>query len=748
MFADIYSISIPILIVLCINGGFSEKCPFNSVCICQKFKGKLFADCSDKKLMSAPVFSDNVIGVNFSKNLFSEIPKTLPEKLLYLDISTNALVSLNHSSLTLYRSLQNLSLSNNKLDDIPIGTFQSNVQLRDLDVSFNMELTIEVIYNISLDLKNSTIQKLNFEKIQCTYGVSQILKIDHVINLKYTQLQELNVASNRIHSLELGLLSLLPKSLRVINVADNVLSFGFYLMEVSSLGRLEILNASFQHSFHQVDFHNFFDKKCNDTRKPSCNCLNFYKLLAPVPNELSIGVLNYTLYLPRNAKKIYIHDNLLKVSIREFPFSPNNRLTHIFAQNNIVYELIGPFTGLLKLQYLDLSGNFCKFINKKFFQHFPSLRFLNLSNNALSQTFRSDDQGELFMNLRHLSNLDLSWNRIAHLSEQMLRNNINLQILNLSFNAMSKFNVEIVHMTKLSILDLSNNQLVQLNLETRSALNQMQTDSIDVHLIGNNLICSCETLDFLKWMHNSKKIHFVQKRNYTCSFGTKTSVLFDELDTILQQLEKKCSSYTLIIVLMTILIIVIMTTTVSRILYRFRWKLRYMYYVAKEKYKGEANHIHIGGQMSFRFDAFISYADEDRDIVIDLVNYLEKHNGLSLCIHNRDFIPGTGIADNITNAIHCSKRTVCFMTKHFLDSYWCMFELNMARMEAMYSRSGQNVLFLVALQKGIMKQLPLQLMDLVDSHSYLDFPEEKSDVEGSETVVAFRVKLGETLTTI
>ena len=101
------------------------------------------------------------------------------------------------------------------------------------------------------------------------------------------------------------------------------------------------------------------------------------------------------------------------------------------------------------------------------------------------------------MNLRHLSNLDLSWNRIAHLSEQMLRNNINLQILNLSFNAMSNFNVAIGHMKKLSILDLSYNQLVKLNLETRSALNQMQTDSIVVQLIGNNLICSCETLDFL-----------------------------------------------------------------------------------------------------------------------------------------------------------------------------------------------------------------------------------------------------------
>ena len=82
------------------------------------------------------------------------------------------------------------------------------------------------------------------------------------------------------------------------------------------------------------------------------------------------------------------------------------------------------------------------------------------------------------------------------------------------------------------------------------------------------------------------------------------------------------------IVLMTILIIVIMTTTLSRILYRFRWKLRYMYYVAKEKYKGEANHIDLGGQMSFHFDAFISYTDEDRYYVINLVNSfksIKKH---------------------------------------------------------------------------------------------------------------------------
>ena len=359
---------IPILIVLCISGRFSEKCPFNSVFTCKNFKGKLFADCSNKTLTSAPNFSDDVIGINFSGNSFSDIPQSLPEKLLYLNMSTNALVSMAQSSLKRYRSLQNLSLSNNKLIDIPIGTFQSNLQLVELDVSFNMKLTIEVMYNISLDLKNSKIQKLSFEKIQCTHGLNQIVKQYHVRNLKYTQLQELNIASNRISLFERGALSLLPKTLRILNGADNKPVFGSCLMEVPSFNSLEMLNISFQNYFHQVDFKYFFDEKCNDTRKTSPsfstrqtlndndhkNYSNYNMFL--IPDELSKPVFNYTLYLPHNLRKLYFHDSLMKTSIRRFPFAPNNRLTHVIVQNNIVYELIGPFTGLLKLQYLDLSG--------------------------------------------------------------------------------------------------------------------------------------------------------------------------------------------------------------------------------------------------------------------------------------------------------------------------------------------------------------------------------------------------------
>ena len=52
-----------------------------------------------------------------------------------------------------------------------------------------------------------------------------------------------------------------------------------------------------------------------------------------------------------------------------------------------------------------------------------------------------------------------------------------------------------------------------------------------------------------------------------------------------------------------------------------------MHYVAKGKYKAEANEIELGGGLSFRFHAFISYAGEDNIYIIGLVKPLEKDYG-------------------------------------------------------------------------------------------------------------------------
>lgn len=160
--------------------------------------------------------------------------------------------------------------------------------------------------------------------------------IYHVSFLRQTKLVELNIASNRISSFETGFLNVLPKSLRILNIADNVLSFGIFIFEFSVLPNLEILNVSFQDSFHQVGMNGDFFENCNDTKVATCNYMNNNKYMyesnsASKSNTISLQGFskpsaNISFYLPRNLQKLYYHDNLYKMSIPEFPMGLNNSL--------------------------------------------------------------------------------------------------------------------------------------------------------------------------------------------------------------------------------------------------------------------------------------------------------------------------------------------------------------------------------------------------------------------------------------
>ena len=91
-------IPIPIIMVLFFNGGRGDTCDISNICMCRDIGGQLFADCSNKNLTKAPVFSSDVIGINLSENKFSKIPQSLPAKLLFLDISGNELFTLDNTS--------------------------------------------------------------------------------------------------------------------------------------------------------------------------------------------------------------------------------------------------------------------------------------------------------------------------------------------------------------------------------------------------------------------------------------------------------------------------------------------------------------------------------------------------------------------------------------------------------------------------------------------------------------------------
>ena len=160
--------------------------------------------------------------------------------------------------------------------------------------------------------------------------------------------------------------------------------------------------------------------------------------------------------------------------------------------------------------------------------------------------------------------------------------------------------------------------------------------------------------------------------------------------------------------------------------YRYKWRLRYLYYMAKMNMKIFSK-LHDYDRI-YDYDAFISYSSEDFQRARTLtIENLEVKKGLKLCVHERDFIPGDSIAFNISKGIHGSKKTLLFMSKAFFASEWCKYEMNIAVMESLYQQ--RDVVLAIMLEDVPQKDLDIQTMDLINTVTYLEYPQNNSQAD-------------------
>ena len=80
------------------------------------------------------------------------------------------------------------------------------------------------------------------------------------------------------------------------------------------------------------------------------------------------------------------------------------------------------------------------------------------------------------------------------------------------------------------------------------------------------------------------------------------------------------------------------------------------------------------------FDAFVSYAHADFKWVCDeLVPRLEnRERPFRLCVHERDFLGGADVVENIIASIETSRRTLVVLSNAYIQSEWCRFEFKQA----------------------------------------------------------------------
>nr|XP_034301997.1 toll-like receptor 4 isoform X2 [Crassostrea gigas]XP_034301998.1 toll-like receptor 4 isoform X2 [Crassostrea gigas]XP_034301999.1 toll-like receptor 4 isoform X2 [Crassostrea gigas] len=636
-------------------------------------------------------------------------------------------------------NLTHLNLSHCNLMHIEKGSLASQRHLQFLDASYNERLGFRGFQSIAHDLMNSTIKVLKLKKVHCTFGLGTILLLNHTAYLNKTLLEELYLDSNRLEIIETGVITYhLPKSLRFLSLGDNKLDNGIYVLEVSALQNLQTLNVSFQIFSHNNYFEGCYDyhQSCHISPESKMNTNEgeigeYPRYFNSVSSGFSLKPPKFTFYFPKNLTTILANNMKLQFSVGELFFGQCN-ITHIHFQNNFIYEMNGPTSGCNKLMYIDFSNNYCRNFTPHMLKIQTQLKVLNFSRNDLGHIFQNDNKGEMLGSNLKLAVLSLHDNKITTLPRNVFINNSMIKILNISHNRLDTWNVDLRHMHQLQLLDLSYNLISELN-ESRFDLLPKHTQ-FNISFLGNPLSCVCKNLFFFNWIHNNDLSRFIRLSETKCVYNNGSSLPLRNLPEILDILRKDCSSYSVIIILASSFICITTSFIVYRIIYRYRWKILYLYYLIKRVIFPE-NKKTIRKKF-YESDVFISYADKQRGFVVNMAKELEN-KGFKVRIHDRDFIPGVDIAENITIAIHNSRRIILIMTSDFLKSQWCMFELNMARMESLYSREGVNCLLLILLEKSVVKEMPRSLLDIIECKSYLEYPDDNDDNDSLQSLSVF-----------
>ncbi|XP_034091953.1 uncharacterized protein LOC117559345 [Gymnodraco acuticeps] len=77
------------------------------------------------------------------------------------------------------------------------------------------------------------------------------------------------------------------------------------------------------------------------------------------------------------------------------------------------------------------------------------------------------------------------------------------------------------------------------------------------------------------------------------------------------------------------------------------------------------------------YHVFISYSSTDYQWTHCLIDQLEAC-GLQVCYHDRDFLPGRTVLENMSDCIQESQKVLLVLSPEFVRSRWCLLEANMS----------------------------------------------------------------------
>nr|XP_020772103.1 toll-like receptor 1 [Odocoileus virginianus texanus]XP_020772109.1 toll-like receptor 1 [Odocoileus virginianus texanus] len=364
------------------------------------------------------------------------------------------------------------------------------------------------------------------------------------------------------------------------------------------------------------------------------------------------------------------------------------------------------------LQQLDVSQN--SLIYDESEGNCPwarSLLSLNMSSNILTDSvFRCLPP--------QIKVLDLHNNRIRSIPKDVTGLGT-LQELNLASNSLA-------HLPGCGIFSSLSILIIDYNLISNPSADFFQScQKIRSLKAGNNPFqCSCELREFIQSVGQvSSEVAEDWPDSYKCDYpeSYKGALLKD-----FHVSELSCNTALLIVTIVVPGLVLAITVTVLCIYLDLPWYLRMVCLWTQTRRR--ARNVPLEElQRTLQFHAFISYSGHDSAWVKnELVPCLEKED-IRICLHERNFVAGKSIVENIINCIEKSYKSIFVLSPNFVQSEWCHYELYFAHHNLFHE--GSNNLILILLDPIPQYSIPNsyhKLRALMAQRTYLEWPKEKS----------------------
>ncbi|XP_060063148.1 toll-like receptor 13 [Ylistrum balloti] len=644
-----------------------------SVCKCHN----VTADCRNLKLQNIPTLRSNITHVLLSWNNFTHVTSDLFSNIKALNITS---IKLDHCNIT--------SLSNNSFRDLH--------WLSHLNVNGNRKLRLEELL-AALEMTNIT--KLNMD---CMNYMDIKWMYPHVSPLR--NIRHVTLRSNIIEKFNASFFSHVFPFLQSLDLTNNSLeTFPF----AENLSHIELVNLS--------------DNRIESNGLKFCgNFSNKLRILDLSWNYLS----DISIFLSEGHCLSQLEDLILSNNYHIFKI-PDNVFSRLPKISKILLKYvservdIGPHafnaSTLHELRLTTSEKLHLRSEHIKMFKQSPNIQTIHFTNVIFKNV--SEHLSDMFSHLVNMRDFKIKYGMVDNIS--FLSTMTNLTILQLQGNYIKRWDSEIFTNLPLKEIILSGNQIAVFN-ETSFPMhiwNNLRYFSAS----NNPFQCTCDFLWFRDWLaENHEKLSKHYPKLYECLYPDEwKEKTVDQYEPDKHECNPPVRAQDVIGVGLGCLAAVLLL--LAFIVYKGRYHIKHRMLLVRSLQPYD----HLPDGEEFVYDAFVAHHIDNRLWVINhLLPFLEKQRKLRLCLHERDFLPGNFIADNITNNMKVSRKVILVFSRDFVKSEWCQFEATTAYQRVI--AEGTASVVIVMLEDISHQPNHDTIQSLIHAVTYIEWKNDKS----------------------